>query len=192
MAKLYYRYGAMGSGKSLDLLKTADNYERKGREVLILTPTTDTRDGVGVVSSRIGLERYAVDLHPTQHAINVVGIFRETREFDAVLVDEAQFLTKLQVEDLAIVADHFNIPVIAYGLKNDFKNHLFEGAAALLAYADSIEEIKTICVRCERKATMNLRTIDGNPVKEGDQILVGDDEYEGLCRQCYRKAMNNA
>jgi thymidine kinase len=185
MAKLYYRYGAMGSGKSLDLLKTADNYDRKGRRCLILTPSVDTRHGVGVVKSRVGLESQAMPIHEETRIDYLIS-----SKVDAVLVDESQFLTTEHVRQLTRLVDDFNIPVMAYGLKTDFKNELFEGSAALLAYADSIEEVKTICEYCERKATMNQRLVDGNPVDDGEQVQIGDEEYVGVCRPCYKEAIN--
>lgn len=183
MAKLYYRHGAMGSGKSLDLLKVADNYERKGREILLLTPSTDNRHGIGMIRSRVGLERQAWALSERDIIDNLVN-----PNLAAVLIDEAQFLTREQVVELVNVVDYHHVPVIAYGLKNDFKNDLFEGSAALLVYADSIEEVKTVCYRCDRKATMNLRYVDGVPVEDGKQVVIGDEEYIGVCRSCYSEA----
>lgn len=187
MAKLYYRHGAMGSGKSLDLLKVADNYERKGRKVLVLTPSADDRHGKGVVSSRVGLFREAMVLYERVNTTNLVS-----EGLSAVLVDEAQFLPSEQVQELAEIADCYDISVIAYGLKNDFKNELFEGSAELLVQADSIEEIKTVCHTCDRKAIMNLRYVNGEPARNGEQVVIGDEQYFGVCRKCYYGAFNYA
>lgn len=190
MAKLYFKYGAMGAGKSLELLKTADNYMRKGRHVLLMIPNDSGRDGEGVISSRVGLKRRAVQLMPI-HDPNYLSpeyFFRSYRMPDVVLVDEAQFLTREEVESLARIVDRYDTPVICFGLKNDFRNELFPGSAALLALADKIEEIRTICHYCDKKATMNMRTVNGKPTKEGPQKQIGDTEYISVCRKCYDKA----
>lgn len=179
-AKLYFKYASMKAGKSLELLKTADSYERTGKKVAILTPAIDDRHGVGLVSSRIGLQREA-------HVIDDNTLLtRLVRGVDVVLIDEAQFLSREVVKHLALyVVDYLGIPVICFGLKNTFKNELFEGSAALLVYAESIEEIKGLCERCSRKATMVVRTVNGRPVYDGETIQVGDSEYVSVCRKHY-------
>lgn len=185
MAQLFFKYSTMNAGKSIELIKVAYNYEERGKRVLCLTPAVDTRSEKGVISSRIGLERQAV---PLEKDTNVLSIFlRENakHEIACVLVDEGQFLTKQQVEQLVEIVDSCDVPVMVYGLKNDFKNELFEGSYYLLVYADKIEEIKAICW-CGRKATMIARIVDGKFVKEGEQIMPGGNEmYISLCRKHY-------
>lgn len=189
MANFYFRYGSMGAGKSIDLLKVNHNYREQGKRTILLTPSIDDRSGVGKISSRIGLSESAT---PVDVDFNVYEyISGEQNDSDmiyAVLVDEAQFLTKEQVIQLSEVVDYLNIPVMAFGLKNDFSNNLFEGTEALLIYADKIEEIKTICTKsdCGKKATMNLRLNNGAPVYEGEQVQIGGDEsYVPVCRVHY-------
>lgn len=190
MAKLYFKYGAMGAGKSLELLKTADNYERKGRRVLLMIPHGSERDGEGVISSRVGLQRQAIQLLPHDNPLytSPEDIFLFNGKPNVVLVDEAQFLTRKDVESLARIVDRYDTPVICFGLKNDFRNELFEGSAALLALADKVEEIRTICHYCDKKATMNMRLVAGKPTKDGPQKQIGDTEYVSVCRKCYDKA----
>ena len=161
MAQLYYRYGTMNSGKTIEILKVAYNYEEQGKSVVIMTSALDTRDGVGYVSSRIGMKRPAIAIEETT---DIFGYIRDLPETPyCVLVDEAQFLKRHHVYDLARVVDELDIPVMAFGLKNDFRNELFEGSKYLLLLADKIDEIKTICQYCKKKATMVLRTQDGLP-----------------------------
>lgn len=185
MAQLYYRYSTMNAGKSIELIKVAYNYEEKGKRVLALTPSVDDRYGVGVIASRIGITREAVSVN---EEMNLLELFlRENKKdpIDCVLVDECQFLKKHHVQELVEIVDSFDVPVLAYGLKNDFKNELFEGSYYMLAYADKIEEIKTICW-CGRKATMVARVVDGKFIKTGEQIMVGgNDLYVSLCRKHY-------
>ncbi|HFP6513498.1 TPA: thymidine kinase [Enterococcus faecalis] len=184
MAQLFFKYGAMNSGKTIEILKVAHNYEEQDKPVVLMTSGLDTRDGVGKVSSRIGLRRDAIP------------IFEETNVFDlindlsykpfCVLVDECQFLSKHHVIEFARIVDELDIPVMAFGLKNDFRNELFEGSKYLLLYADKLEELKTICWFCHKKATMNLHYIDGKPVYEGDQVQIGGNEaYYPVCRKHY-------
>lgn len=184
MAQLFYRYGAMNSGKSIEILKVAHNYEEQGKSVIILTSGLDTRAGVGTIASRIGLEREATPIHS---ATNVFDLVQELNpEAACVLIDESQFLEKHHVIECARVVDELNIPVMAFGLKNDFMNNLFAGSEALLLYADKIEEMKTICWFCSKKAIMNLRVHDGQPVYSGEQILIGGNEsYYPVCRKHY-------
>lgn len=189
MAKLYYRYGSMGAGKSIDLLKVNHNYLEQGKKTILLTPSVDDRYGVGKITSRIGLSE---DATPIDKPFNIYKFICEQKavhnEIYAILIDEAQFLTKNQVIELSKIVDDFDIPVMAFGLKNDFSNKLFSGSEALLIYADSIEEIKTVCTKntCNKKATMNLRLSDGKPVRQGEQIQIGGNEsYVPVCRSHY-------
>jgi thymidine kinase len=187
MAQLYYRYSSMNAGKSIEVLKIAHNYEEQGKRVLIFNSALDNRYGEGVVASRIGLRRAAIPYDKDTSLIDMVQ--RNTESGDrlhCILIDEGQFLTEKQVLELTQIVDYMGIPVIVYGLKNDFQNNLFEGSKALLIYADKIEEIKTICWFCDRKATMVLRVVDGKPVYTGEQVLIGgNDNYIPVCRKCY-------
>lgn len=186
MAQLYFKYGAMNSGKSFELLKVAHNYEEQDKSVRLFTSGIDDRDGVGYISSRIGMRREA---EPVLAETNIYeAIVKEvTKEkIWCVLIDEAQFLTKDHVFQLTKIVDELAIPVMAFGLKNDFMNNLFEGSKYLLLHAEKIEEIKTICWYCGKKAIMNLRLSDGSPVYEGDQIHIGGNEsYFPVCRYHY-------
>lgn len=184
MAQLYYRYGTMNSGKSIEILKVAYNYEEQGKPVVIMTSALDTRDGVGYIASRIGIRRQA---YPISAETDIFGFIDSMAEKPyCLLIDECQFLTRSNVYDLARVVDELGIPVMAFGLKNDFRNELFEGSKHLLLLADKIDEIKTICHYCSRKATMVLRIKDGRPVYDGDQIQIGGNEtYTSVCRKHY-------
>lgn len=184
MAQLYYKYGTMNSGKTIEILKVAHNYEEQGKPVVIMTSALDTRDAFGVVSSRIGMRREAVAI---DDEMDIFGYIRkmEPRPY-CVLIDEAQFLRRHHVYDLARVVDELAVPVMAFGLKNDFRNELFEGSKHLLLLADKLDEIKTICQYCSKKATMVLRTQDGKPTYEGAQIQIGGNEtYIPVCRKHY-------
>ncbi|MDR3072983.1 MAG: thymidine kinase [Clostridiales Family XIII bacterium] len=185
MAQLFFRYSTMNAGKTLDLIKIAYNYMERGKRPLILIPHVDNRYGAGKVVSKAGAEMPALTV---EDETNLLSFFIEENEkhpVDCVLIDEGQFLKKQQVLELTEIVDSLNTPVIVYGLKNDFKNDLFEGALNLLIYADKIEEIKTICW-CGRKATMVARVIDGKFVRNGEQIMVGGNElYVSLCRKHY-------
>lgn len=184
MAQLFFRYGAMNSGKTIEILKVAHNYEEQGKSVLIFTSGLDNRDGVGTVASRIGMKRDAEPIFADTDVFAKVAAMNP--DASAVLIDEAQFLTRDNVLQLTRVVDELHIPVMAFGLKNDFQNHLFEGTEALLIFADKIEEIKTICWFCNRKASMNLRVNDGQPVYEGEQVQIGGNEsYYPVCREHY-------
>jgi thymidine kinase len=182
----------MNAGKSLELIKVAYNYEERGKFPLILLPSVDSRYGGGKVVSKAGLEREAITINEDTNLLELVSSeLKRVKEadsaafIDCVLVDEGQFLKKHQVLELTEIVDGYDIPVMVYGLKNDFRNELFEGSEYLLIYADKIEEIKTICW-CGRKATMVARVVDGKFVKTGDQILVGGNEmYVSLCRRHY-------
>lgn len=188
MAKLYYRYGTMGSGKTIDLLKVAYNYEERGKECLLIALSTDTRYGVGKITTRIGLQRDAFICFKDTNIYEYVNSLE--KKPDCILVDECNFLTKKQVRELSDIVDLLDIPVICYGLRSDFKCELFEGSEALMAIADKIEEIKTIC-ECGRKATVNMRYINGKVVTNGDKIVIGgNDMYKAVCRKCYKKYIN--
>lgn len=184
LAQLYYKYGTMNSGKTIEILKVAYNYEEQGKPVVIMTSALDTRDGFGVVSSRIGMRREAV---PVTHDMDIFDYVAQINPLPyCVLIDESQFLSKQNVYELARVVDELEVPVMAFGLKNDFQNELFEGSKYLLILADKIEEIKTICQYCSKKATMVLRTDNGKPVYEGAQIQIGGNEtYISVCRKHY-------
>ncbi|MGX7352744.1 thymidine kinase [Enterococcus canis] len=184
MAQLFFKYGAMNSGKTIEILKVAHNYEEQNKPVVIMTSGLDTRDGVGYVSSRIGLKREAIPIFAETDVYALIAALPATPY--CILIDEAQFLSKQHVDAFARIVDELNIPVMAFGLKNDFRNELFEGSKYLLLYADKIEELKTICWFCHKKATMNLHYIDGKPVYEGDQIQIGGNEaYYPVCRRHY-------
>ena len=185
MAQLFFKYRTMNAGKSIELIKVAYNYEERGKRVFCLTPKVDSRYGEGVIASRVGLQRTAVAISEDMDILEVFMRENEKQPIDCVLVDEGQFLKKHHVEELVEIVDSLNVPVMVYGLKNDFKNELFEGSYYLLVYADKIEEIKTICW-CGRKATMVARVEDGKLVKEGKQIIVGGNNmYVSLCRKHY-------
>ena len=185
MAQLYFRYSTMNAGKTIELIKVAYNYEERGKKVLVMTPAIDDRYGIGKIASRIGVTRDATLIKDNT---NILELFLEEGkkgEISCVLVDECQFLKRHHIEELAEIVDSFDTPVLAYGLKNDFKNDLFEGSYYMLVYADKIEEIKTICW-CGRKATMVARIVEGKFVKTGEQIQIGgNDMYVSLCRKHY-------
>lgn len=185
MAKLYFHYAAMNAGKSTILLQAAYNYQERGMRTLLLKPAIDTRgDAPGNISSRIGIAAPATLFSATDDLFEMIEQESAAASLDCVLVDEAQFLTKEQVWALARVTDTLGIPVMCYGLRTDFQGELFPGSAALLAIADNLREIRTICW-CGRKASMVLRMDEkGNPIKTGEQIEIGDDQrYVSLCRK---------
>lgn len=185
MAKFYFKYGTMNSGKSLEIIKVAHNYEEQNKQVKIFTSSIDDRSGYGKVSSRANFQREATPVDKETNIHEIVAACPD-RLF-CILVDEAQFLTKDHIIQLTRIVDELDIPVMAFGLKNDFSNQLFEGSKYLLLYADKIEEIKTICWFCHRKATMNLRIHNGQPVYAGEQIQIGGNEaYIPVCRKCYK------
>lgn len=190
MAKLYFYYSAMNAGKSTVLLQSSYNYQERGMRTLVFVPAIDTRSGLGRVRSRIGLEAPAEVLAPTDNLLNRVRHEHTIDPIACVLIDEAQFLTRAQVEQLSDVADVLEIPVLCYGLRTDFQGQLFPGSGALLALADDLVELKTIC-HCGRKATMNLRlAADGRAVREGAQIEIGGNErYVAMCRRHHKTAL---
>lgn len=185
MAKLYFRYGAMGSGKTIDMLKVAYNYEERGQRILVLSPAKDDRYGVGKITTRIGLQRDCVSI---SEDINLFSYIKNMfNKPNAILVDEAQFFTESQIYQLSDVVDYFEIPVICYGLRTDFRLNFFPGSKILMGIADSVEEIKTIC-ECGKKAIINMRFVDGIAVVEGEQICIGgNDTYKSVCRKCYKR-----
>jgi thymidine kinase len=186
LAQLFFKYGAMNSGKSIDILKVAHNYEEQGKPVELLTSGVDTRAGRGVIASRIGLKRRVTPVMKDTDVYKLVKDVLADHKIYCVLIDEAQFLTKEHVLQLTKIVDELGIPVMTFGLKNDFRNELFEGSKYLLIYADKIEEMKTICWFCPHKATMNLRIHNGKPVYEGDQVQIGGNEsYYPVCRKHY-------
>lgn len=197
MAKVYFYYSAMNAGKSTVLLQSSYNYHERGMRTLLFVPAIDTRAGLGRVKSRIGLEAEAITLQPEDNIFTHVYAEHTTSRAGAepsaiacVLIDEAQFLTRRQVEQVTDIADQLNIPVLCYGLRTDFQAQLFPGSAALLALADSLIELKTIC-HCGRKATMNLRIgPDGRGVTEGAQVEIGgNDRYVAMCRRHFKAAL---
>lgn len=181
MKKLYFKYGAMGSSKSANALMTAFNYRQKGYNVLLLKPALDTREKTPIIRSRIGLS------HPCYTFERKTNLFEFVKQFDGiqiVIVDEVQFCTKEQIDELKqLTMDDF--VVLCYGLKTNFRGELFEGSKRLFEIAESLQEIKSVC-RCGKKATMNARFVDGKVVTSGAEIEIGGDEkYEGMCYECY-------
>jgi thymidine kinase len=184
MAQLYFYYSAMNAGKSTSLLQSAYNYAERGMNAEIFTAALDDRFGQGKVASRIGLESAAHLFTPQTNMQSTIEALLERDKIDCLFIDEAQFLTKQQVQQLIYVVDNLNIPVLAYGLRTDFLAETFEGSRYLLAWADKLIELKTIC-HCGRKATFVVRIDEsGQVVKEGEQVEVGgNDRYESVCRQ---------
>lgn len=183
MAKLYFRYGAMNSGKSTALIQVAHNYEERGQRVLIAKPATDTKSPA--VLSRIGVGRDVDVVVAPDDPLRERVLAGRVPPVDCVLVDEAQFLSPPQVDDLFRLAVEDGVPVIAYGLRSDFRTRGFPGSIRLMELAHSIEELKTIC-RCGRKAILNARTVDGAFTQAGDQVAIeGDVGYESMCGHCY-------
>lgn len=191
MAKLYFRYGAMGSSKSAQALITKFNYEEKDMQVWLMKPAVDTRDGEGVVKSRIGLEApaYVVTADVDLFALFQKGE-REKQFYDVIIADEAQFFQPEQIDQLRDIVDTYNVPVFCYGLRTDFRTKLFPGSARLLEIADSITELKTVC-SCGSKAIVNARLDgEGHVITEGEQVMLGGNEsYEPMCYKCWKKAL---
>lgn len=182
MAKLHFRYAAMNAGKSVALLQVGHNYESLGKQMLIVKPAVDSKGGDRVIS-RLGVERPVDFLWADGEALPVTKA-----DVDVVLVDEAQFLSERQANELLDIAVRIGVTVIAYGLRTDFRGDSFPGAARLLSVAHEIEEIRTLC-RCGSKATMNLRKIAGVAVFDGDQVAIDDGsvEYESVCAACHQR-----
>ncbi|WP_071394699.1 thymidine kinase [Bacillus tuaregi] len=187
MAQLFFKYGAMNSGKSIEIIKVAHNYEEQNKHVMIFTSALDDRYKSGFVSSRVGLQREATPIYEETNIFSVVS--ESSLRLSCVLVDEVQFVSKDHVLQMARIVDELDIPVMGFGLKNDFQNELFEGSKYMLLYADKIEEMKTICWFCEKKAIMALRVDEYNkPVREGSQIHIGgNDSYYPVCRKHHKQ-----
>ena len=185
MAKLYFKYGAMGSSKSAQALITKFNYEELDMTVWLIKPSVDTRDGADIIRSRIGLEAHAAVITPE---MNILQAYAEAGDHDVIIADEAQFFTPEQIDQLREIVDEKDIPVLCFGLRTDFLTHFFPGAQRLMELADSLTEIKTVC-RCGRKATVNARIdSEGKIVTEGGQILLGgNDSYVAMCHQCWMR-----
>lgn len=185
MAKLYFKYGAMGSSKSAQALITQFNYEELGMSVWLIKPSVDDRDGADIVRSRIGLFRQADVIFPRD---NLLERYRQAGTFDVIIADEAQFLTPEQIDQLRQIVDEQDVPVLCFGLRTDFLTHLFPGSRRLLELADSITEIKTVCA-CGAKATVNARLDSrGRILTQGDQVFLGgNDSYVAMCHRCWRK-----
>ncbi|MBE6928274.1 MAG: thymidine kinase [Ruminococcaceae bacterium] len=186
MAKLYFKYGAMGSSKTAQALITKYNYEEKGMTVWLLKPSADSRDGEIIIKSRIGLQAPAQVIRPTD---DIYELFRKREKMDVIVVDECQFLPPEQIDQLRDIVDMENVPVICFGLRTDFRSTLFDGSRRLFEVADTFVEIKTIC-DCGAKATNTARIdADGYVVTEGAQLLLGgNDRYIAMCHKCW---MNN-
>ena len=184
MAKLYFKYGAMGSSKSAQALITKFNYEELGMTVFLIKPSTDTRDGADIIRSRIGLSCSAHVITPEQ---NVAEVYHQAGRHDVIIADEAQFFTPEQIDQLRTLVDEEDLPVLCFGLRTDFLTHFFPGAQRLMELADSLTEIKTVCA-CGRKATVNARIDEaGRIVTQGDQVLLGgNDRYVAMCHKCWK------
>jgi thymidine kinase len=189
MSKVYFYYSAMNAGKSTILLQSSYNYRERGMRTLLFVPALDTRAGGGRIESRIGLSSDAIALQAGDDLLERVRVAHTEQAVACVLIDEAQFLTPSQVRQATDIADMLRIPVLCYGLRTDFQGRLFPGSAELLALADNLIELKTIC-HCGRKATMNLRiSADGNAVKIGEQVEIGgNDRYVPMCRRHFKEA----
>lgn len=189
MAKLYFKYGAMGSSKTAQALITKYNYEENDLQVWLIKPSADTRDGEQILRSRIGLEAQCEVIPPQ---MDILDRFRQTREgtCDVIICDECQFLTPQQIDQLRAIVDIYDIPVMCFGLRTDFLTHLFPGSLRLMELADAIVEIKTIC-DCGIKATVNARIdSEGHIVTEGAQVMLGgNDAYIAMCHRCYVKGI---
>ena len=186
MAKLYFKYGAMGSSKTAQALTTKFNYEERGMKVWLIKPATDNRDGVDVVKSRIGLSSPCYSITDTMDVYET--FVKEHFECDVIIADECQFFTEAQIDQLRHIVDEYDRPVLCFGLRTDFLCHLFSGSKRLFETADSISEIKTICA-CGSKATVNSRLdANNNVVTEGAQVMIGGNEtYIAMCHRCWRK-----
>lgn len=187
MAKLHYRYASMNAGKSTQLLQIEHNYSSQGKRVLLLTAQVDDRFGVGQITSRLGVSKAAGTFNQDSDLYNQVRIFKQAAgdSLGAVLIDEAQFLSPEQVSQLHKAVHTFNVPVLCFGLRSDFRGQPFPGAAMLLTLAEDIEELKNVCA-CGSKSTMNMRVdAQGNRVKDGPQVLIGDATYRHVCARCF-------
>ena len=188
MAKLYFKYGAMGSSKTAQALITKYNYEENDLKVWLIKPAADTRDGVQILRSRIGLAA-TVEVIPPEVDLYETFQMKKAGRCDVIIVDECQFLTETQIDQLRTIVNDYNIPVMCFGLRTDFQTRLFPGSRRLMEVADTIQEIKTIC-DCGAKATVNARISDGYIVTEGAQVVLGgNDCYIAMCHKCYIKGI---
>ena len=189
MAKLYFKYGAMGSSKTANALITKFNYEERGMRVWLIKPAIDTRDGADAVTSRVGLTAKA---YAVSRDTDIFEEFTKQREYHVIIADECQFFTEKQIDELRRIVDKYDVPVLCFGLRTDFLTHFFDGSRRLMEIADSISEIKTIC-SCGKKAVVNARIDgEGNVVTEGGQILLGgNDSYIAMCHSCWRNAIDS-
>lgn len=185
MAKLYFKYGAMGSSKSAQALITKFNYEELGMTVWLIKPGTDTRDGADIIKSRIGLLCTAQVVAPDE---DIMRLYHEVGKHDVIIADEAQFFTPEQIDQLRTLVNDENLPVLCFGLRTDFLTHFFPGSQRLMELADSITEIKTVCA-CGRKATVNARIDEnGRVITQGSQVLLGgNDSYVAMCHKCWTR-----
>ena len=185
MAKLYFKYGAMGSSKSAQALITQFNYEELGMSVWLIKPSIDTRDGADIIKSRIGLARSAQIICPGQ---DIVQEYKKAGRHDVIIADEAQFFTPEQIDGLRDIVDDEDVPVLCFGLRTDFLTHFFPGAQRLMELADSLTEIKTVCA-CGHKATVNARIdSNGRVITQGDQVFLGgNDSYVAMCHRCWKQ-----
>ncbi|MFT6897587.1 MAG: thymidine kinase [Paraglaciecola sp.] len=190
MAQLYFYYSAMNAGKSTSLLQSAYNYKERGMRAEIFTAALDDRFGIGKVASRIGLEASAHLFNETSELFEQIQNLGESGKIDCIFIDEAQFLSKTQVQQLVNVVDDLDVPVLAYGLRTDFLGEAFEGSRYLMAWADKLVELKTVC-HCGRKATFVVRLdSQGRAAKEGAQVEVGgNDRYESVCRKHFKEVV---
>lgn len=184
MAKLYFKYGAMGSSKSAQALITKFNYEELGMSVWLIKPSIDDRDGADIIRSRIGLQAKAQVITPEQ---SIREAYFAAGRHDVIISDESQFFTPAQIEELRALVDNEDVPVLCFGLRTDFLTHFFPGSQRLMELADSITEIKTVC-SCGKKATVNARIdANGNVITQGDQVFLGgNDSYVAMCHKCWR------
>jgi len=193
MAKLHFYYAAMNAGKSTILLQSSYNYQERGMQTILFTPLIDDRAGIGRIASRIGIEKNAIPIGSDFDLFAYVQTLKHTpnNRLSCVLIDEAQFLTKAQVMQCTDIVDNLKLPVLAYGLRSDFQGEVFEGSKYLLAWAEEISEIKTIC-HCGRKALMNMRIDEqGNCVRNGEQIEIGgNDRYVAVCRRHFKTGVS--
>ena len=189
MAKLYFKYGAMGSSKSANALITKFNYEERGMRVWLIKPATDTRDGEGLISSRIGLSAKADII---SHEESIIALLDKMSGIDVIITDECQFFTPEQIDELREIVNFRDIPVLCFGLRTDFMTHLFPGSRRLLEVADSITEIKTIC-SCGAKAIVNARIdSEGHVITSGSQVFIGgNDSYVAMCHKCWSRAIKS-
>ena len=198
MSKMFYYYGSMASAKTLRLLSTAYNFEEKGIQIMVLKPALDTRDGEGIIRSRAGLERKCVMIDKEINLYKAIKAYRnvlasQLETLKWVIVDEAQFLTEEQVDQLSDVVDFLDVNVMCFGLRTDFQSHLFPGSKRLFELADDIEEIKSSCECGERKTSINARfDEDGEIITEGSQVEIGgNDKYRAICRKCWKNKIRD-